>query len=69
MFGNFIDVIVSVLAVLGLLIALLAYQNESRSLDSEYQMQKDWMEERKNASKAPADTKKGAVDGEDTDCG
>lgn len=69
MFGNFIDVIISALAVLGLLMILLAYRNERRRLDSEYQIQKDWLEERKNASKAPADTKKGAANGEDTDCG
>ncbi len=69
MFGNFIDVIVSALAVLGLLIFLLAYQKESHRLDSEYQIQKDWLEEQKCASKAPEDTKKGAENGEDTDCG
>ena len=69
MFGNFIDVIISALAILGLLMILLAYWNEEHRLDSEYQMQKDWLEERKNASKPPEDTKKGAVNGEDTDCG
>ena len=59
MFGNFIDVIISVLAVLGLLMILLAYRNERRRLDSEYQMQEDWLEERKNASKRRQIPRKG----------